>query len=131
MILFNITSSSADYDLDIRVNNAGTPRTATNYVGGSWFVNNGGSGSGAGSSSIGFWNDFIRGTTSGAGTTIMIYDPTNASSKTTYSSYSGSSYLTISGGVYNVAEANDGITILTAGANTITGFYRVYGLSEA
>jgi hypothetical protein len=61
----------------------------------------------------------------------MIYDPTNASSKTTYSSQSGSSYLTISGGVYNVAEANDGITILTAGANTITGFYRVYGLSEA
>lgn len=131
MVTFNITSASADYDLDIRVNNAGAARTATNYIGGSWFVNNGGSGSGAGTNGLGYWNDFIRGTTAGAGATIMVYDPTNASSKTTITTHGGSSYLTVSGGVYNVAEANDGLTILTAGANTITGFYRVYGLGEA
>ena len=131
MVVLDITSGSADYDLDIRVNNAGTPRTATNYFGGSQFVNNGGAGSTSGTSGLGFFSDFIRQTPGGGGSTIMVYDPTNASSYTAITTISGGRYFTTSGGHYAVAEANDGLTFLTAGANTITGFYRVYGLGEA
>ena len=131
MVILDITSGSTDYDLDIRVNNAGTPRTATNYFGGSWFVNTGGAGSGSGTNALGFFSDFIRQSSGGGGSTIMVYDPTNASSNTAITTISGSRYFTTSGGHYAVNESNDGLTFLTAGANTITGFYRVYGLGEA
>jgi hypothetical protein len=131
MVILDITSASTDYDLDIRVNNAGTPRTATNYFGASWFINNGGATAATGSNGIGFFSDFIRGGSGGGGATIMVYDPTNASSNTAITTISGARYFSTSGGHYAVNEANDGLTFLTAGANTITGFYRVYGLSEA
>jgi hypothetical protein len=131
MVLLDVTSGSADYYLDIRVNNAGTPRTATNYFGATWFINNGGGTAATGSNGIGFFSDFIRGGSAGGGATIMVYDPTNASSNTAITTISGARYFSTSGGHYAVNEANDGLTFLTAGANTITGFYRVYGLGEA
>lgn len=131
MVILDITAGSTDFDLDIRVNNAGTARTASNYYGASWFVNNAGSSAGTGTSGLGFFSDFIRQSSGGGGATIMVYDPANASSNTSITTISGSRYFSTSGGQYLVNEANDGLTFLTAGANTITGFYRVYGLSEA
>jgi hypothetical protein len=131
MVVLDITSASTDFDLDIRVNSAGTPRTAANYFGATYFVNNGGAPVSDGTNGGTFLNNFIRGAAGGGGATITIYDPTNASSNTALTTIFGGRYFNTSGGHYAVNEANDGLTFLTAGANTITGFYRVYGISEA
>ena len=131
MVILDITSASTDYDLDTRVNSAGTPRTASNYYGGTYSVTNVGAGSSDGTNGGALLNNFIRGTSSGGGATIMVYDPTNASSNTAITTISGARFYSTGGGHYAVNEANDGLTFLTSGANTVTGFYRVYGLSEA
>ena len=131
MVILDITSASTDYDLDTRVNSAGTPRTASNYFGGTYSVTNVGAGSSDGTNGGTLLNNFIRGTSSGGGVTIMVYDPTNASSNTAITTISGARFYSTGGGHYAVNEANDGLTFLTSGANTVTGFYRVYGLSEA
>lgn len=131
MVFLDITSASTDYNLDIRVNNAGTPRTAANYYGGTYSVTNLGAGSSDGTNGGTFFNNFIRGTSTGGGATIMVYDPTNASSNTAISTIAGARFYSTGGGNYEVNEANDGLTFLTSGANTVTGFYRVYGISEA
>jgi hypothetical protein len=131
MVILDITSASTDYDLDTRVNSAGTPRTASNYFGGTYSVTNVGAGSSDGTNGGTLLNNFIRGTSSGGGVTIMVYDPANASSNTAITTISGARFYSTGGGHYAVNEANDGLTFLTSGANTVTGFYRVYGLSEA
>jgi hypothetical protein len=131
MVILDVTSASTDYDLDIRVNNAGTPRTASNYYGATFFINNVGSSVSDGTNAGALLNNFMRGSSGGGGATIMVYDPTNASSNTAVTTIHGSRYFSTSGGQYLVNEANDGLTFLTSSAVTITGFYRVYGLSEA
>ena len=131
----DITSVSAQLQVSVRVNNAGTPRTAASYFWGTGVMNTAGSytGSGAGSSST----PQIVGAdgTRGYHGQINVFDPTNASSYTEVTAagngnISGTNGAIFGGYFYNAAEANDGLTFVTSTGN-MTGFYRVYGLSES
>ena len=130
-----ITAASGYFLVNVRVNNAGTPRTGASYywayglarTDGAW------NGAGAGNSSTPtvMGGDPTR-CTSGE---ITVFDPTNASGRTHYNAISmadaGGVTGAMNGGVfYSTAEANDGLTFTTS-ANTITGYYRVYGFSES
>ena len=130
-----VTSCSAQVQINVRVNAAGTPQTGASYFWGTGQFNTAGafSGTGAGSSST----PQIMGTDGTRGTMgqINVFDPTNASS---YTHVTAGSFGNISGGTgtiyggyfYNSAAAHDGLTFTTS-SGTITGYYRVYGLSES
>jgi len=130
-----VTSCSAQVQINVRVNAAGTPQTGASYFWGTGQFNTGGafSGTGAGSSST----PQIMGTDGTRGTMgqINVFDPTNASS---YTHVTAGSFGNISGGTgtiyggyfYNATAAHDGLTFTTS-SGTITGYYRVYGLSES
>jgi hypothetical protein len=136
-VIFQITSGS-DCQISARVNNAGTPRTGSVYVGSSvrnsYFTdveysksNNTTSVNLCGNASGGAWFANLE---------MVVFDPTNASTRTRFyaagigvnnSNEVGPVYA---GGVYGTtAEANDGLTWIAGAA--VTGFYRVYGLSES
>jgi hypothetical protein len=90
-------------------------------------------GSGAGSSST----PQIVGAdgTRGYGGLISVFDPTNASSYTHVSAAGNGNVSGTNGAIfgayfYNATEAHDGLTFVTS-TGTMTGFYRVYGLSES
>tara|TARA_R110000868_G_C10762548_1_gene754022 strand:- start:262 stop:999 length:738 start_codon:yes stop_codon:yes gene_type:complete len=130
-----VTSCSAQVQINVRVNAAGTPQTGASYFWGTGQFNTGGafSGTGAGSSST----PQIMGTDGTRGTMgqINVFDPTNASS---YTHVTAGSFGNISGGTgtiyggyfYNSTAAHDGLTFTTS-SGTITGYWRAYGLSES
>ena len=134
-VFLDITSVSAQLHVSVRVNNAGTPRTAASYFWGTGVMNTAAAytGSGAGSSST----PQIVGAdgTRGYGGLISVFDPTNASSYTHVSAAGNGNVSGTNGAIfgayfYNAAEAHDGLTFVTS-TGTMTGFYRVYGLSES
>lgn len=134
-VIFQVTSGG-DAQVSVRVNNAGSPRTAANYLGGANRAASDGSnsntGSGAGSTSV---NVSGTNTTNRVNLTLSVYSPTDTGVATTFGVYGfGANNSNLAsgisaGGIYTTAEANDGLTF-TSGA-AITGFYRVYGLSES
>ena len=135
IVYLDITSVSAQLQVSVRVNNAGTPRTAASYFWGTGVMSTAGTfvGSGSGSSST----PQIVGAdgTRGYHGQINVFDPTNASSYTEVTAagngnISGTNGAIFGGYFYNAAEANDGLTFVTS-TGTMTGFYRVYGLSES
>jgi hypothetical protein len=136
VVMLNLTASSADQVFAWRVNNAGSPRTAANYYGATNLTNAAGTASTVGSSaatSFGVGN--VRNTIPFASYTISVYSPADAATKTTLGFY-GFGYTalnaaaTANGGmIYDVAEANDGLTFFVTG--TITGSYKVYGLANS
>ena len=136
-VIFQITSGSAG-TIGVRVNNAGTPRTGADYVFSS--VRN----------SYNTDSQIVKGATgtsinlsysaannlANANLKLVVFDPTNASTKTKIQSTgvgsndSDEMALVDAAGTYNAtAEANDGLTFVAGAA--VTGFYRVYGLSES
>jgi hypothetical protein len=136
-VILQITASGSDQQLLLRVNNAGTPRTGSLYSGGSLRAASSSASDVTGSNlatslnmaAITSTNDFM------GKFNITVYDPTNAATKTTVSadgfgaSNGNQASAILLGGVYGTAEANDGLTFHVGG--NITGFYRVYGLSES
>ena len=136
LVLLNITASSADQAFAWRVNNAGSPRTAANYYGATVATNGAGTTSTIGSSaatSFGVGN--ARNTIPFAGYTISVYHPADAATKTQLSYHgmgnnASNANAALTGGViYDVAEANDGLTFFVTG--TISGSYKVYGLANS
>jgi len=137
LVQLNITAASTGQVLSLRVNNAGTPRTAANYYGVKQDVNTAGAATNTGSigtTSLNF--AAVQNTFPNSGYTITVYNPTDATKSTTLAYYGLgteqglSSIATTNGGcLYDANEANDGLTFFVSG--TITGFYRVYGLSES
>ena len=134
-VYLDITSVSTQLQVAVRVNNAGTPRTAASYFWGTGVMNTAGAytGSGSGSSAT----PYIVGAdgTRGYGGLISVFDPTNASGYTNVTAagngnISGTNGSIFGGYFYNAAEAHDGLTFVTS-TGTMTGFYRVYGLSES
>jgi hypothetical protein len=131
-VVFQVTSGS-DCQVSVRVNNAGTPRTGSSYYGGSIRVFT--SATVTGSNAATSINLYANTAYSNGSLTFSVYEPTNAARKTGLSCYGygnndsnqGSSIL--AGGFYDATEANDGLTWIAGAA--ITGFYRVYGLSES
>lgn len=133
-VIFQVTSGS-DCQISVRVNNAGTPRTATNYFGYSTRSGHTGVTSTTTSSGSSLNLMAMSGTYSYLATfSAFVWSPTQTTPTQLVIIGNGSNdsntpnYIT-AGGVYNVAEANDGLTFV-AGAS-VTGFYRVYGLSES
>jgi len=137
LVQLDITATSADQVLSLRVNNAGTPRTAANYYGAKQDVTSGATVAATGTSAGTSFNfGGVRNAFPNSGFTISVYNPTDAAKSTTLAYYgigannSGGLIAYITGGaLYDANEANDGLTFFVAG--TITGFYRVYGLSES
>jgi hypothetical protein len=136
-VIFQITSGS-DCQISVRVNNAGTPRTGADYAFSS-VRNSYQTDSQITKSPTGTSMNLCASTSANlasANLTIIVFDPTNASTKTKIQSTgvgandSNEVGLVDAGGVYNAAaEANDGLTFIAGAA--VTGLYRVYGLSES
>ena len=136
LVILNITSSAGDAQQLMRVNNAGTPR-ANDYYGGSLRAGSASASAVTGSSNAGSWNLLALANTGAfyGAVTFTVYEPANASVKTRVSGHgfgandSNQASGILFGGVYNTAEANDGLTFIFAASST--GFYRVYGLADA
>jgi hypothetical protein len=136
LVILNITSSAGDAQQLMRVNTAGTPQGA-NYYGGALRASSASASAVTGSSNAGSWN--LAGTTSTnafyPSVTFTVYEPANAAVKTRVSGHgfgANDSNLAsgiLFGGIYNTAEANDGLTWNTS--TTITGFYKVYGIANS
>ena len=134
-VVFQVTSS-ADCQVSVRVNNAGTPRTGLLYYGGSIrvFTTATVTGTNGGASANGI-NLLASTAYSQSSITMSVYEPTNAARKTGLGCYgygnndSNQGAAILAGGYYDAAEANDGLTWIAGAA--ITGFYRVYGLTES
>lgn len=129
------TTSGADCQFSVRVNNAGSPRTGGDYFG--YSTRSGPTGVsatatsaqtslniGAQSNTNGYWSQYVA----------YVFSPTETIKTQFVFIGNGSNdsnapaYIT-AGGTYSIAEANDGLTFLLGAAGT--GFYRVYGLSES
>ena len=133
-VVFQLTSG-ADCQMSVRVNNAGSPRTGSNYYGSSQrFPYTGATEitqtSGGTSINIG-----ANSTSRLYSANMFIFNPIESTTRTTYSltgygSDNANSYASLNGGGnYHIAEANDGLTWIAGAA--VTGFYRVYGLTES
>ena len=136
-VIFQVNSGS-DCQISVRVNNAGTPRTSADYAFSS--VRNSFNTDSQITKAPQGTSMNLSASTSGnlaqANLKVMVYDPMNASTKTKIQSTgvgandSNEVGLVDAGGVYNAAaEANDGLTFIAGAA--VTGFYRVYALSES
>jgi hypothetical protein len=139
-VIIQITAGATGGQFNCRVNDAGTPRTAGNYLSASMAAKRGGVYVGADTSTLtsntsGYIMNFP---TSVTGFVVLdVLDPTNASEQT---AWTGTAWGVDSGasdnatikfsGTYNVTEANDGLTFITS-AGTVTGLYRVYAYSES
>ena len=132
-VVFQVTSGN-DSQISVRVNNAGTPRTATNYYG--YSTRSAHTGVTATATNAG---TSLNLTAMSAGNgyfaqfTGYVFSPTIAERTQMVFMGNGSNdsntpaYFT-AGGEYNIAEATDGLTFICGAAQT--GFYRVYGLTE-
>lgn len=129
-------TSGADAQITVRVNNAGTPRTAASYYGGSNRVGSNNTNTMTASNGATALNVAARVSGEAFGLTMTVFDPTNASTKTAIHAIgvagndSNFPAAINAGGVYYTAEANDGLTFITGGAS-FAGFYRVYGIVES
>jgi hypothetical protein len=134
LVSFNITASSTDQDISIRVNNAGTPRTAAQYFGSKSSVDSAGTqtltGTSAGTShnAMRTLSAYIT-----LGAIINVYSPLATGTNTSWSlqgmgASTGSAALTAAC-TYNALEAHDGLTFVVGG--TISGNYRVYGYANS
>jgi hypothetical protein len=133
LVTLDVTASSVDQNLLLRVNNAGTPRTATNYYGEK--ISSTTSTASVGTSSLNF--SAVRNTAPFAGYNIFVFQPLSASTRV---SISGQGLGFPDGGtagaknvsfacIYDISEANDGLTFLVGG--TFSGNYRVYGIANS
>ena len=133
LVILNITASSVDQNISIRINNAGSPRTAANYYGGKvWRTT---SATSTGTTSHNF--AAVRTSYPSVAHSIYVTSPVTSTVKTNWFS-TGIGYpdgggtgtdISTSACNYDVAEANDGLTFFVGG--TITGFYKVYGIANS
>jgi len=136
LVMFQITANSTGQTIALRVNSAGTPRTAANYYGSKTDVTSAGVSATTGSNGTTSFNFGALGTTALGGFAFHVYSPQVATTRTSLS-YTGmglnngiGTNASIFGGMqYDTAEANDGLTFLVGG--TITGNIRVYGLADS
>jgi hypothetical protein len=133
LVTLNVTACSTDQNLLLRVNNAGTPRTAANYYGEK--ISSTTSTGSVGATSLNF--SAVRNTAPFAGYNIFVFQPLDAGTRTTVNGQglgfpdgggAGAKNVSFSV-VYDVSEANDGLTFLVGG--TISGNYRVYGIANS
>jgi pyrroline-5-carboxylate reductase len=139
LVIFQ-TVASTFININMRVNASGSPVTTGNYAQAVSLVNTAGSVTGIGTGS-GTALSLVATDSSSpfpGYAAITVYDPANASSNTgaTFTSYgsiaagAGTSGLSNGGLRFNSNAAHDGLTFIAASGN-MTGFYRVYGISES
>ena len=136
LVNFEVTASSTGQTVALRVNSAGTPRTAANYYGAKTDVQGNGTQTITGSSGTTSFNFAATGSNSLAACAFTVFSPQVATTRTKFS-YTGAGLNNgianvasiVGGGAYDVDESNDGLTFLVGG--TITGNLRVYGLADA
>ena len=136
VVILQITASSTGQTLNVRVNNAGTPRTGANYDGAKLDITTAGVVTGTGGASATSLNFAALGTTALGGFVFNVFSPQVSTTRTSLT-VSGmglnqaitSASATFASMQYSTAEANDGLTFFVTG--TITGNYRVYGLADS
>jgi hypothetical protein len=139
LVIFQ-TVASTFININMRVNASGSPVTTGNYAQAVSLVNTAGSVTGIGTGG-GTALSLVATDSSSpfpGYAAITVYDPANASSNTgaTFMSYgsiaagAGTSGLSNGGLRFNSNAAHDGLTFIAASGN-MTGFYRVYGISES
>ena len=141
-VILQITAASTDIDVLCRVNVAGSPNTTSGayvWAKGGVFYNGAANDQGNQTSQTSALINEVRNSTYMAyGTnSLMIYDPANSGTMTTVNGlYTGAidnngiGATGFCGFSMTATAANDGLTFVTS-SGTITGFYRVYGLSES
>lgn len=133
LVTLDITATSTDQNISVRVNNAGSPRTGADYYGSKLHT---GSVAAVNQTSAATSHNFgaANSTFPPVNFSIIVAQPASTTVKTNWYSF-GIGYPDGGGSPignnlaacnYNTAEANDGLTFLVGG--TITGTYRVYGI---
>ena len=139
VVVLNVTATSADQNILVRVNSAGSPRTAANYYGAFVYSRSdiGAILSSGDSAATSHRYGNIATAYPLFTSAINVFDPSSASTRTSWSgTFTGNMTTSTSipgmgmaGAFYNVAEANDGLSFVVTG--TITGTYKVYGYSNS
>jgi hypothetical protein len=137
LVMLQITANSVNQNISLRVNNAGTPRTAANYGGAKLDIRQDtGAVVGTGTNAQTSFNMITGGTNGTGGVAIIVFSPLVATTKTTLTAQGmgidnaqNTGAVTFGGVQYVVAEANDGLTFFVGG--TFTGNLRVYGLADS
>jgi hypothetical protein len=135
-VLIELTDASANATIGIRVNNAGSARTGSNYNYQSIFRQNNGFSSGldaASQTSLAF--SAINSTSKFYRALFTVSNPTSSTIATRcYGNIMGTAPADTTvqhsgswGGVYTTAETNDGLTVFPSTGN-ITGRWVVYGM---
>lgn len=141
-VILQITAASTDIDVLCRVNVAGSPNTTSGaYVWGKGgvFYNSAANDQGSTTTQTSALINEVRNSSYMAyGTNILtVFDPANSATMTTANGTwvgaidnNGIGATGFCGFSMTATAANDGLTFVTS-TGTITGFYRVYGLSES
>lgn len=141
-VILQITAASTDIDVLCRVNVAGSPNTTSGaYVWGKGgvFYNASSNDQGNQTSQTSALINEVRNSSYMAYATnsLIVYDPANSGTMTTANGTwvggidnNGIGATGFCGFSMTATAANDGLTFVTS-TGTITGFYRVYGLSES
>ena len=136
LVLLTLTASSTNQTISLRVNNAGTPRTAASYSGGKFSTNSVSTTQATGSNNATSFNFGALAPTVPGGYAFTVLGPEVSTIYTSWS-YTGMGLQndfgavagTFGGGNYGTAETNDGLTFFVSG--TISGNYRVYGYGDS
>jgi hypothetical protein len=137
-LIFQMTATTSDANITMRLRAAGSDITTTNYdVAFVGLSNLGGSGNAANVSQTA-WD--VGQIDSGAPWCYMVLDviapqvTTNTfiTGQVSFVETSGAAYLTRNGsGVFRLTTSVDALTVISSVASSITGVYRVYGYSES
>jgi hypothetical protein len=137
-LIFQMTSTTTDANITMRLRAAGSDITTTNYdVAFIGISNLGGSGNAANVSQTA-WD--VGQIDSGAPWCYMVLDviapqvATNTfiTGQVSFVETTGAAYITRNGsGVFRLTTSVDALTVISSVASSITGVYRVYGYSES
>lgn len=137
LVVVNFTASSIDQNLSLRLNAAGSPRTANEYYGSKLSASTAAAVAATASNPATSFNmSGLAATYPASGITMTVYQPQVSAVRTTLSYHgfgaanTGAPLSFVAGGcTYDTAESHDGLTFLVGG--TITGFYKVYGIANS
>lgn len=137
-LFFQITSSTADADISMRLRASGSDITTSNYDNVWWVIANTGGSSLTSSLSQSSWT---MGEVDSANPWCYINLDVIAPQVTTntfvtgqysFVDKAGSNYITRTGsGVFRLTTSVDALSVISSVASSITGVYRVYGYTES
>jgi len=137
LVVVNFTASSVDQNVSLRVNNAGSARTANEYFGSKLSASTAAAVAATASNPATSFNmSALSNSYPASGLTMTVYQPQVSTVRTTLSYHgfgaanTGAPLSFVAGGVtYDTAESHDGLTFLVGG--TMSGFYKVYGITNS